>query len=263
MDLARVLLNDWQNDGDGTITTNDPTVSPQTIPALNSAIRTLYRKLRLVGGPTLIRDNVQIALPANALTGPGVQVYLGFNGFFDGVTLNPAPVLPNDLLFPEKLWEQQTGNGLPFVPMCQPQFGLPSRNQTFCLGEWEWRGGAQFTSGQGGGQDALWFVGALAPVTIRMRYLASFSPFSTGINFNTTYIPILDCEEAVAYTVAYIISAATSGITPGTNELKSMADMHLQDLRNEQIRRQQTIEYSRQPFVADIMQGYASANNLI
>jgi len=144
MNLVRVLLNDWQagatnTPGEGQITTDNPALSPQTLPALNSAIRQLYRKLRNVGNPTLIKDNVQVNLPANSVTGPNIQTNLAFNGYFDGGVLNNLPVLPPDLIYPVELWEQQTGNALPFVRMHQPQFGLPSRNQTFALGDWEWR----------------------------------------------------------------------------------------------------------------------------
>src|ERR1700675_2943587 len=124
--LVRVLLNDWQAGinnvpGEGQITTNTAALSPQTLPALNSAIRWVYRKLRNVGDPRLIRDNVQLSLPVNAATGPGIQTYLAYNGYFDGSTVQVSPTLPSDLLYPVFLWEQQTASvsTLAFVPMCQ------------------------------------------------------------------------------------------------------------------------------------------------
>src|ERR1700734_1536649 len=168
MSTVRIYLNDWQKGatltpGEGKITTDNPIASPQTIPALSSAIRELYRELRNVGEPRLIRDNVQVNLLANSVTGPTVQTYLSFGGYWDGGFLNLSPVLPPDMIRPVRLWEQQTGNQLPFIPMKQPQFGLPSRNQTFALGEWEWR------------EDQINFVGSLAPVTIRMRYEAALA----------------------------------------------------------------------------------------
>src|SRR5258705_6137873 len=115
MNLTRVFLKDWQSGrtstpGEGIITTDDATVSPQTLPALNSAIRWVYRKLRNVGDPRLIRDNVQVALPANGATGPTIQTYLAFTGYFDGLTLQVSPILPSDMLFPLVLWEQQTSS---------------------------------------------------------------------------------------------------------------------------------------------------------
>ena len=320
-DLCRVFLNDWQpgllkTPGEGKITNDNPIQSPQTLPAMSSAIRELYRELRNAGSPRLLRDNVQANLPANGLTGPTVQTYLSYGGYFDGQTLQPSPVLPPDLMSPVRLWEQQTGNQLPFVPMCQPQFGLTSRNQTFALGDWEWR------------EDRLWFVGALCPVTIRMRYYAALAQFfppqifitavsvsgstvtftapntltagqsvylsgfaaNTSLNgltaivasassiqftatiaaipnttdlglaqpvlnysflYASTFIPVQDCEEAVAYKMAAKISKSLSGITPGTSDLDSKATEAMLQLKNAISRRAQSIEYSREPYTGD------------
>ncbi len=244
MNLVRVLLNDWQRGatntpGEGQITTDDPLLSPQTLVALNSAIRQVYRELRNVGDPTLIKDNVLVNLPANSVTGPTIQTYLGFGGYFDGGVLNNPPILPPDMIYPVEVWEQQTGNQLPFVRMIQPQDGLSSRNQTFCLGEWEWR------------QDQLNFVGALCPITIRMRYLAALTQFVSPLNFAATQVPIMDCEEAVAYKTAAIIGKALSGITPGTSDLSSMAQEAMFQLKNAVTRRAQTVEYQRRPYSGD------------
>lgn len=258
--LARVFLNDFQNSGAGIITTD---TSPQTLPALNSAIRELYRKLRLVGAPTLIRDNVRRDLPANAVTGPSIQTNLSQQGYFDGAVVQPSPALPSDLLYPMELWEQQTGSSLPFVRMEQPQFGIPSPyQQSFMLGMWEWRGGATFTAGAGGG-DALWFIGALVPITIRMRYLAAMLQFTSEATFSSTYIPVMDCEDFLAYRVAEKVAFALFGASPATANLKAEADGALEDLRNEQVRRQQTIEYSRIPYGNDVLGSYTTSNNLI
>jgi|HubBroStandDraft_6_1064221.scaffolds.fasta_scaffold16057_5 hypothetical protein len=325
--LVRVFQNDWQRGatqtyGEGKITTDQGAPipggnpSPQTLPALSSAIREVYRELRNVGEPRLIRDNVQANLPANSVTGPTIQTYLAFDGYWDGGVLNPSPVLPSDMIRPLRLWEQQTGNQLPFIPMKQPQFGLTSRNQTFALGEWEWR------------EDQLNFVGALCPITIRMRYEAALAQFfppqifitsysvsggtitfqaantlsagqsvylsgfvsaGTALNgvtalvvgatstqfqvdvpglsgtdlgvampvlnyafvFASTYIPIMDCEEAVAYKTAAKISKALSGVTPSTTDLDTKAAEAMFQLKNAVARRAQTVEYRREEYTGD------------
>lgn len=322
MSLVRLHINDWQKGltltpGEGKITTDNPLQSPQTIPALSSSIREVYRELRNAGDPTLIHDNVQVNLPANSVTGPTIQTYLSYTGYWDGGVLNPSPVLPPDMLRPLELWEQQTGNQLPFVPMRQPQFGLPSRNQTFALGEWEWRG------------DRLYFVGILAPVTIRLRYLTALAQFfppqiyitgwsvsgntvtflaantltagqsvyisgfvnSTIFNgvtatvlpgvspfqfqialagvtgnsdfgvalpvqnysfiFANTFIPIMDCEEAVSYKCAAKISKPLSGVVPGNTDLTASAKDAMQQLKNAVARRAQGTIYRRQEYSGD------------
>jgi hypothetical protein len=260
MNLARVMLNDFQNSGAGLITTD---TSPQTLPALNSAIRWLYRKLRNVGDPSLIRDNVQRNLPATTVVGPTVQNYLSFDGFYDGTALQGSPTLPADLMFPLELWEQQTNSNLPFVLMNQPQAGLPSVwQQTTALGMWEWRGGAQKTAGTGG-SDALFFVGATVPVTIRIRYQAALTQYTGTVDFANSYIPIMDCEEAVAYYFAYNIARTLTGITPAIADLKQSAEDALADLKLEQVRRAQTVNYEREAYGTGVTGSYLGVNNLI
>lgn len=255
MNLVRVYLNDWQagatnTPGEGQITTDSPTLSPQTLPSLNSSIRELYRELRLVNAPTLIKDNIIVTLPPVSsfvsAPNPQVQVQLSPLGFFDGWQIQNPPLLPADMLYPLEVWEQQANNGLPFVRMCQSEFGLPSRNQTFCLNEWEWRG------------DALWFVGALCSVTIRMRFLARFPTFfSPDLDFTTTQIPVFDCEEAVAAKTAFKISRALNGMTPDTTALQQEAMEAMRQLKLAYVRRAQTIEYHRETY-ADFNDGYFS-----
>ncbi len=328
--------------GEGQISTDDPFRSPQTLNAFNSALRELYRGLRLIGAPTLIRDNVLVNLPANGATGPGVQTNLSLQGYFDGLTLQSSPTLPNDLLYPLFLWEQQTGTSLPFVPMSQPQEGLPSAIvQGPSLAMWEWRGGSSgYIPGQTG-NDALWFIGSIAPVTIRIRYQSALTQFAslqftitswaavsnvvtfqavnhlvngqtlqlagfpnstffnglkvtvsnvTGTSFQAsilgtsgvsdqgfafptsnypliyaaTFVPVADCEECLAYNTAYKIALAISGPTPGVQALQTNYLEQLRQLKNEYVKRQQTVEYSRQSYAGDANSGYyGSSDNLI
>lgn len=270
MDAVRLYQNDWQagltgTPGEGQITTN---TSPQVQPALNAAIREMYRKLRNIGNPTLIRDNVLINLPANAATGPNIQTYLSQQGYFDGVTLQVSPVLPPDLLYPLELWEQQTGNGTPFMPMSQPQAGLPSVwNQGAALSVWEWRGGASYTPGTNG-QDALWFCGAICPITIRIRYQSALTQFTNPypgypLVFASTYVPLMDCEDYLALSVAFKIARSISGMTPPVTDLKADMNEALNDLRIAITRRAQEVEYHRPSYAGEnASAGNIGSNNL-
>lgn len=267
-DTVRLYQNDWQSGatgtpGEGQITTNN---SPQMMPALNAAIREMYRKLRNVGNPTLIRDNVLINLPANAATGPNIQTYLSQQGYFDGVTLQANPKLPSDLLYPLELWEQQTGNGTPFIPMSAPQAGLPPIwNQGLSLSVYEWRGGASYTPGTNG-QDALWFWGAICPITIRIRYQAALTQFlnpspSYPLVFSSTYVPLMDCEDYLALSVAFKIARSISGMTPPVTDLKADMEAALNDLRIAITRRMQEIEFHRPSYAGDSSSGGTIGNN--
>lgn len=245
MDLVRSLVNDTQSGatatpGEGQIITDNPSISPFTQPFLNSAIREVYRELRNVGQPTLIKDNVIVSglTPINSPTqglgayDPAVQVYLGFGGYFDGVSVNGDLLLPSDVITVERVWERQTGSNDLFIPMEQPQFGLPSRYQGVRFLEWEWR------------NDNIWMVGSTQTNDLRLRYWASLPQFfSQTLDFNSTYVPIIDCVDAIAYKTA--AKYANMLGAPAAGDLKLEAAEQMRQLKLAQVRRSQAVNYQR------------------
>jgi hypothetical protein len=245
MNLVRALINDSQagataTPGEGQVFTDNPAISPFTQPFLNSSIRELYRELRNVGQPALIKDNIIITglTPVNSPTyglaaaDPAVQVYLGVNGYFDGVTINPDLLLPGDMVAPERVWERETNSNNPFLPMTQPQFGLSSRFQTPALGQWEWR------------NEAIWMCGSTQTRDLRLRYYCALPQyFSSTLDFAATCIPIIDCADAVAYKTA--VKYATMLGSPGLADLKTDAAEQMRQLKLTHVRRQQSIDFNR------------------
>jgi hypothetical protein len=248
MNLVRALVNDSQagatgTPGEGQVFTDNPSISPFTQPFLNSSIRELYRELRNVGQPTLLKDNVIVSglTPLNSPTNglgspdPAVQVYLSFGGYFDGVTLNKNLLLPGDMIYPVRVWERQTNTQNSFVPMDQPQFGLPSILQGPTFNTWEWR------------NDNIWMVGATQTNDVRLRYWCTLPQFfSQTLDFASTFVPIIDCTDAVAYKTA--VKYATMLGSPGLNDLKMDAKEQMFQLKNGITRRQQSVNYSRIPY---------------
>lgn len=188
MNLFRSSINDdgGGNDGPqgGIIATND---APFTLPFLNNAIQWLYRKLRNIGDPALIIDNyLVLGLPPLTQPNPAVQVSLGFLGYFDGFAEHGNWTLPAGAMGVDRLWERVSATGLNFHPMRAQPDGLQSRHQTSVMREYEWRG------------NALWMPGALEAVDLRMRCKISLPPvLGPNLNFLTTYVPILDSEDAI------------------------------------------------------------------
>jgi hypothetical protein len=248
MDLVRSLVNDTQagatsTPGEGQIFTNNPAISPFTQPFLNSSIREVYRELRNVGEPVLIKDNVIlinlpiINSPTQGLgqSDPAVQTVLSSQGYFDGVTIWPSFVLPSDMLYPTKLWERQTGTNDPFRNMDAPSGGLESAMQGPRLRQWEWR------------NSNLNFRGATQGVDIRMRYYCSLPQFfSQTLDFSSTFVPIPDCTDAVAYLTA--VKYARMLGSPGLADLLAESKNQLFQLKNANIRRMQNEDFSRIPF---------------
>ena len=248
MDLVRSLVNDTQpgatgTPGEGQIFTNNPAISPFTQPFLNSSIRELYRELRNVGDPVLIKDNIIITglpvvnSPTEGLGNPDptVQTYLSTSGYFDGVQLWPNFQLPGDLLYPVQLWERATGTVDNFQPMQQVQGGLPGQQQSTVLGKWEFRNGN------------LNFEGATTSRDVRIRYYCSLPQFfSQTLDFSSTYVPVPDCTDAVAYMTA--VKYARMLGSPGLADLLAESKNQMFQLKNATTRRAQGIDYHRQPF---------------
>jgi hypothetical protein len=164
-----------------------------------------------------------------------VQTFLSPNGYFDGVQLWPNFILPGDMIYPEVVWERQTGTNDTFQRMTQTQEGLPSRPQGPCLREWEWR------------NDNLNFLGATQQRDIRLRYYAALPQFfSSTLDFASTYVPVIDCTDAVAYKTATKYARMLG--SPGLAELAAESKEQMFQLKNAYTRRAQSIDYHRVPF---------------
>jgi hypothetical protein len=241
--LFRSLIND---DGSGSsgpaggqIATDSATFM---LPFMNSAMRDLFSDLRLVGDPTLILDNYILSgLPVvngpqgSAAASPETQVYVGYNGYFDGTVMWPAFSLPINTMMVTRVWERQSGSQGGFTPMTEAQFGLPPCYQQQMNGVWEYRG------------DAIWMPGATMAVDLRIRGTLNFVNWiGANLNFATTYFPVQDSTNAVVDKMLVLYSRRFA--PSETPAAMNSADASLKKLRGEIIRRRQTVEYTRQDF---------------
>lgn len=246
MNLARSIVNDTtagvtNTPGEGNILTDNPTIAPFAQQFLNSAIREVYRELANVGDPQLIVDNwiVEGLTPVNGAGGlggpdPAVQVQLTTQGYFDGTSINPILLLPSNMMYPLRLWERQNGTNNPFRDMHQPG-ALPSRNQTTALIDWEWR------------DNMLCFVGATETRDVRMRFIQALPQFfGNTINYASTYVPIQDSCDAIAYKLAYKYEGMLG--SPQLKQTQTDAVEQMRQLKNATTRRAQSQEFNREPF---------------
>ena len=245
--LVRGLINDSQagatnTPGEGQVFTDNPSISPFVQPFMNSAIRALYRELRNVGDPALVFDNyiIPAITPINGANGlampdPALQVYVSQNGYFDGTQIWPNLALPGNLLYMERLFERQTSTNNTFAPMKQQQSGLNSRPQQPTLMEWEWR------------NYQIWMVGSTQTNDLRLRFWGQLPTFySATLDFASTYVPIIDCADAVAYKIAVMYSRMLG--TPGLDDLKIEAKEQMFQLKNAVVRRTQSTDFQRIPY---------------
>ena len=236
MNLARGLANDAYNAGAGEVLTDN---APQTIGYVNSSFAELQDRIENVTGMTLTKDNVLVlALDPVVNVDPSVQTSLSFTGYtgYNGADVDTNLTLPSDMMMPEEVWERQSGSNLPFVPMSQPQAGLPSRDQYQWLRQWEWR------------TDTMCFVGATVPVDIRIRYRcrqAFIAPNDTT-PFTDVTINVLGSERALAYLIAYRYVASRQG--DNAPMLRQEADAAIFEIIRRYTRQKQGIEYRRRSY---------------
>lgn len=238
MQLARSIVNDtFPGTGgqQGRILTND---APFTLPYLNNAFDTLQRKLRNEGVTFPIKDNFILTNVTPVVTpSPNVQVYVGFSGYFDGTNQHPTPSLPNDLMQPYELWEQDIGSGLRFDLMSQSQSGLPSVIQGRYLSVWEWR------------NYQIVMPGSTVAKNLRLRYKSGQPPLNVlPAQFASTNVQILDSKTVIAYLVAAQYAEARGA---DATKLEAKAQDAIDDMANEYVRRAQTVPYRRKPYGGD------------
>jgi hypothetical protein len=248
--LVRTIVNDDQagatgTAGEGQILT-DSSVTLQNL--MNSAIRDTYRDTRIMGQPTLIKDNYLVLNmpPINSTLGvgvvnPAIQVALTFDGYFDGLetqtswTNSGNVSLPSDMILPLEMWEREASSPNPFEQMHQASGALCPRMQTSCLGEWEWR------------TDSIWMNGATLTKDIRLRYIATYADLaSSSIDWSTTYVPVMDSQEAIADKISVRYAARLGG--DALADAKLSAAQSLLKLKQQVTRDRQKIDYRTRPY---------------
>jgi hypothetical protein len=195
--------------GEGQILVDNLAVSVTMANFFNSAVRELVRQMRLKNSPVLIGDNYIISNipPINGPLGlqvadPSVQVAIAPlpNGYFDGSEWHDEWHLPAGVFEVVRCWERQTASNDTFADMGEPANGMAGVYQTQGFGRWEWR------------QGAVWLPGSLDNRDLRVRWLMALSAqmLASAIPA-TTYLPIPDCEEAVARKIGRLYARRQNG----------------------------------------------------
>lgn len=117
-----------------------------------------------------------------------------------------------------------------FSDMGEPSNGMAGVNQTQGWGRWEWR------------NQMVWTPGSLDYRDLRIRYLMLLQKqFVANANPATTYVPIIDCEEAIARKIDRLYSARQGGAIYDIRKAES--DAATNAFLNEQVKRKQGTNY--------------------
>lgn len=233
LNTARVRLNDAIASLAGDVVTN---AQPFTQVMANDAWQRLQTFLANLGIVRLKQEIIIPNIPAVTSIDPASQVSLSWAGYFNGTTLLPAPVLPQDLIIPLKIWERVSGQNACFQkPMENMMDGLPSWPKQAANVVWEWR------------QDAIFMPGSQMIEDLRIRY-ASFLPnFATvgPVQWFNQPVPIMRCEDSLSWYICSEAANARGDMDGAGFDAKAEAAAKL--IMNRDIQMKQRVNVRRKP----------------
>lgn len=149
-----------------------------------------------------MRDEIAIPnVPALTSTDPTSYTALGWSGFWNGTAFIPAPVLPQLLVRPLRVWERQTGSNATWTPMELNSTGLGSQQKQQRNYEWQWEG------------DTIRMPGSTVAMDLRIEFLQAFPDFvqSGNMPWYMQQIPISRCADALAWYICAEVAASVQG----------------------------------------------------
>jgi hypothetical protein len=221
--FARAIINDQLRNNNGQILTDNASFS---LDFVNMAIAECQETLANNGVSTQIVDNVILTpIPPTPNHDPNCQIFIGYNGYFDGNVQHATPVLPPDLIVPLRIWQRQAGSAGQFYPVHPAADGLQSSQPGSTFGPWEWR------------QGAIYMVGCTQTQDLRIRYEQSLLDLTTNVGFNQQTIFIPQSRRALGFLVAKYYGFARG--SQQVAQVQTMAEEAMNQIINRQIRADQ------------------------
>jgi hypothetical protein len=223
--------------GEGQILVDNLSISVTMANLFNSAVRELCRELRIQSATMLVADNyiIENIPPINGPMGlgvadPSVQVAFAANGYYDGTDWHASLGLPTGVYQVIRCCERQTASNDTFADMGEPAQGLAGVYQTQGWGRWEWR------------QNMVWTPGSLDNRDLRIRYTVKLQDqFVANVNPQTTYLTVMDCEEAIARKIERLYAVRQGG---GMYEIrKAESDAATKAFLNQEVKMMQGQNY--------------------
>ncbi len=207
VNTSRVRVNDAIQALSGDVLTD---AAAFTLTAINAAWRRLQELLVNFGCPWLTIEVPLASVPLVTSADPGVFVFFNWANYFDGTGNQSAPVLPQDLIAPVRLWERAHAGAGSYLQMDQIKDGMPAVPKLALNKSWEWRNGA------------IYMPGATVITDIRLRYAAFYADFvAPGTTaFSAQPVPIVRSLNAFAWFICAEVAKARADMDAGDFEQK-------------------------------------------
>ena len=208
------------------------------------AFNTGWRKLQeflMNKGYTPFTDEVIIAelapIDGGTAADPSLQVYLSWDGYYDGATLDDTKVLPQALVFPLKIYQRPSNQNSNFVPVEMILDGIPTAQHQLYQYGWEWR------------VDRIYMPGAVQELDLRIRYAKFHGDFQqdadTGAPWYLSTVPIARCSDALSLYVCAELALSRPDLEIDPLTFKDQAEMSANLLFNRDVRAKQRVNVRR------------------
>lgn len=217
LNSARIRINDALSTltpTGGTVLQNTAAFSQQ---AANNAYRRLQEFLANQGYSKITSEVVLLNVAQAGNVDPAYQAYIDWTGYFDGTTLQTTPVLPQDLIMVNDLWERITGAAITtFNTMDRVLNGLPAIPKNTTNKVWEWR------------DDRAYLPGATGATDIRVRYASYLPDFidnspTTATPWYMQPIQIMRGMNALAWYICFEFSKSRQDLDAGAFQAEAEA----------------------------------------
>ena len=218
----------------------------------NDAWRETQDCLAELGYSRLLSRVIIQGLPVVQVTDPCQQVWLSWDGYFDGANLNLTPALPSDFTHPLQVWERPTGQNSADFLMEKILSDLPSIGKQPFNRFWNWRG------------DAIWMPGAQQINDLIISYVSYLSDFvdSGTVRWFQQTVPILRCSNAFGwYIAAELENARKDGDPDRAAAYATKGEAACAKIMNRDIKANQRVNIRRQSNSGRLERNYAWNNN--
>jgi hypothetical protein len=209
----------------------NPATNPAVWPLMNHCYRELEDEFLRLGVETFTETADLIGLEPSQAPLRRTTLYVNWDGYFDGSTVNPDITLPDDLLEPLELWECPNGSDLGWAPMKSAPDSLAPSFPGTRFRQWEWS------------QNQLNLPQCTITMDLHMRYLA----YAPDIVDGTTVLVIPHSKTALAYRVAAAAAMSRGGLEISAAYKQSAKEAEGR-IASRTARREDYSRFQRKPF---------------
>lgn len=209
----------------------NPLTNPAVWPLINHCWRLLEDELLKLGVETFTKIVTLSNITPTAAALPRSDLYIDWDGYWDGNTTWDTVVLPDDLLMPLECWETLSNSTQQWEAMRQAPDQLRQQTPSSRWQQWGWW------------DNTLYLPQSTQTEDLKIRYLA-IAPDITG---PTSVLVVPRCQTAMAFLIAAAAAKSRGGLEM-VAVYKNDADEAIARIASRTARREDYSQFVRRAF---------------